>query len=98
MTRKINKASRLAIDKLMMLDPDCTSISGTPGGAYSTSIFEHGDDMKIIIGYLQANGYDVFKRGTKEPERISSFLEGKKWTEIKDHAPAKNIRTFGDMF
>jgi hypothetical protein len=97
MTHNINRLSKDYIDDMMGADPDCTSIKKTKYGS-EVSLFEHCDDMKIIIGWLQTKGLDVFKRGTKEPERIKLALIGMKWIDIKDAAPAKNVITFADKF
>uniref|UniRef100_A0A6M3XBJ8 Uncharacterized protein n=2 Tax=viral metagenome TaxID=1070528 RepID=A0A6M3XBJ8_9ZZZZ len=99
MKRYINKLSKKHIDEFMTNDPDCQSITGNHQLTCVTiDLFAHGDDMKKMISYMSSKNIDVFKRGTKEPERVLHALFGMTWKKISTFEPAKNVATFADRF
>lgn len=85
MRRNMNKLVSRMIDNFM-IKSGSTTIKKTEFGQ-EIDLFANLEEKKKVIGYLTTNGFDPFKRGTKEPQRINQALEVADWAVVQTAAP-----------
>lgn len=89
MRKNINKLSAKHIDAFMekfskeVKFEDNELSNGTKYQTKSINLFAYLEEKKKVLGYLETKGVDVWKRGTKEPERVRVALETADWNETQ---------------
>ncbi len=69
---------------------------GTKWNSKQVDLFANIESSKKVIGYLQNNGFDPFKAGTKEPERILEFLKDVSWEQVEGCEAPSSVRSAFD--
>lgn len=93
--RNINKKVNPLMDGWMRKNTE--GIFRPQSDDYETiDIFTRAQMAKKLIQALWDRGYEPFKRGTKEPERIKEALKDITLAEVENTQEAKTVKTLFD--